>query len=600
MKKTLPGIALLAVFIACSCSKQNEIIMIEAEHFDHPGGWVCDAAYMDEMGSPYLMAHGLGFPVEDAYTTVRFPEAGLWHLYIRTYNWVAPWKVSPAPGLFKVAIDGAISDTLFGKEPDHWGWKYGGTFEAGDKAMEIRLLDQTGFNGRVDAVLFSRSEMKALPDGGEQLHQLRIEGGSISGSLKQEGTYDLVVAGEGLAAASAAIAATRSGLTVALLWEGEVPDFSRELEEYEAAKQKESDKPYNMLGLVLDELIAVKDADEYEEMHAKEKYLAFLESQDGLEVFTSCHITGVNVEEKRITSLETYISTTGESLLFEGLLFTDCTRNSRLGELAGAETLYGKELKKKDKLPEDCKLITMGQLLNWTAMRVEDSVAFPACSWGLSFNQDTYLPGSHSGKKWASGFYLPRENNKEQVRDYLLRALFGNWAFLKQHEAAEYSCFTLEDVAYTTEYPEFQRLDGTYRLSRKDIEDKKEFPEAFITIRDNSRIYLPDSLNSINFPGEVFLASTETVDLPEFRLPFGVLCSKDIENLFMAGPNISVSYFVAGGIRSPRTQVITGEVVGLAASLCLDMNCMPGKLAEKYPKQFHVRLEEGVAEPAFQ
>ena len=41
-------------------------------------------------GSPYLMAHGMGVPVEDASTTISFPESGTYYVYVRTYNWTSP------------------------------------------------------------------------------------------------------------------------------------------------------------------------------------------------------------------------------------------------------------------------------------------------------------------------------------------------------------------------------------------------------------------------------------------------------------------------------------------------------------------------------
>ena len=51
-------------------------ILVEAESFDNLGGWVIDQQFMDIMGSPFLLAHGLGEPVEDAKTVVAFPGAG--------------------------------------------------------------------------------------------------------------------------------------------------------------------------------------------------------------------------------------------------------------------------------------------------------------------------------------------------------------------------------------------------------------------------------------------------------------------------------------------------------------------------------------------
>lgn len=66
--------------------------LIEAESFANLGGWVIDQQSMDEMGSPYLLAHGLGEPVADATTVVKFERRGKYRLWVRTRDWVAPWK----------------------------------------------------------------------------------------------------------------------------------------------------------------------------------------------------------------------------------------------------------------------------------------------------------------------------------------------------------------------------------------------------------------------------------------------------------------------------------------------------------------------------
>ena len=40
------------------------------------GGWVVDQQFMEQMGSAFLLAHGLGHPVADAQATLTFPETG--------------------------------------------------------------------------------------------------------------------------------------------------------------------------------------------------------------------------------------------------------------------------------------------------------------------------------------------------------------------------------------------------------------------------------------------------------------------------------------------------------------------------------------------
>lgn len=55
-------------------------ILVEAEAFDDYGGWVVDSQFESEMGSPYLLAYGLGSPVADARTVITVPEAGRYNV----------------------------------------------------------------------------------------------------------------------------------------------------------------------------------------------------------------------------------------------------------------------------------------------------------------------------------------------------------------------------------------------------------------------------------------------------------------------------------------------------------------------------------------
>ncbi len=68
-------IILILSLLFCSQLITASNLLIEAESFDQKGGWVVDQQFMDLMGSPYLMAHGMGVPVEDASTTISFPES---------------------------------------------------------------------------------------------------------------------------------------------------------------------------------------------------------------------------------------------------------------------------------------------------------------------------------------------------------------------------------------------------------------------------------------------------------------------------------------------------------------------------------------------
>ena len=83
----LKKLSLSLVLLTGSLTLQAAGLLVEAERFSCKGGWVVDQQFMDLMGSPYLLAHGLGVPVDDAFTDVQFPEKGDFYVYVRTYNW---------------------------------------------------------------------------------------------------------------------------------------------------------------------------------------------------------------------------------------------------------------------------------------------------------------------------------------------------------------------------------------------------------------------------------------------------------------------------------------------------------------------------------
>src|SRR6188768_477087 len=87
-------------------AEQPSGVLVEAESFEKHGGWSLDTQFIQQMGSPYLLAHGLGHPVADATTTVTFPETGTYHVFARTKDWVARWKATGQPGKFQLLVNG--------------------------------------------------------------------------------------------------------------------------------------------------------------------------------------------------------------------------------------------------------------------------------------------------------------------------------------------------------------------------------------------------------------------------------------------------------------------------------------------------------------
>lgn len=113
------------------------------------GGWVLDAQFMDVMGSPYLLAHGLGVRVTDAKARVTFPEDGEYRVWVRTRNWA-----DGAPGRFRVLVNGRPLPRIFGAGRREWAWEDGGIVKIYGRTATVALEDLTGFDGRCAGISF--------------------------------------------------------------------------------------------------------------------------------------------------------------------------------------------------------------------------------------------------------------------------------------------------------------------------------------------------------------------------------------------------------------------------------------------------------------
>jgi hypothetical protein len=155
-------VAALATPVAQSMGQVT--LLLEAENMSTPGGWVVDPQFVQQMGSPFLLAHGDGRPVADASTQLVFPEAGDYRVWVRTRDWVPDHADNP--GQFKVLVNGVELGPIFGTQSGSWHWEDGGMVTIVTPHVTIALHDLTGFEGRCDAIAFIKDSSLPPPDGG--------------------------------------------------------------------------------------------------------------------------------------------------------------------------------------------------------------------------------------------------------------------------------------------------------------------------------------------------------------------------------------------------------------------------------------------------
>jgi len=206
MQKNLLFLCLLFAAFQLNAASAKQLLL-EAESFQKKGGWVIDPQFSLQMGSPYLLAHGLGKPVENATTTAKFPATGNYHAWVRTKNWVpGNWE---APGRFQLVVNGKTVPVILGTM-NGWNWQYAGEVAIGKMESTIELQDLTGFEGRCDAIYFSTLKVEP-PSEPVLMAEWRRKMLGESAKPKTKVHYDFVVVGGGIAGCAAAIAAAERG-----------------------------------------------------------------------------------------------------------------------------------------------------------------------------------------------------------------------------------------------------------------------------------------------------------------------------------------------------------------------------------------------------
>ena len=565
--------AALAVAGTVSAADQ---VLVEAESFREPGGWALDTQFIQIMGSPYLLAHGLGEPVKDATTTVKFPSTGKYRVFVRTKDWVARWKAPGTPGKFQLLVDGRPLAESFGTKGAEWFWHDGGSVEITKPETALALHDLTGFDGRCDAVFFTRDAAATPPNAGEAMAKWRRVTLGLPEKPADGGSYDLVVVGGGYAGMGAAISAARMGCKVALVQDRGVLGGNGSSEVRVWAQGGIRRGLYPNIGEIVEEFMdrAKSSPGAFEEF-GDDKKEALVRSEKNIALFFHNHVLAVEKSGARIAAVTALDTKTGGQRRFTGKFFVDCTGHGTVGALAGAElTLREKE--------------HLGMSNMWRWKDTGTPQTFPETPWALDMGMDDFPYPKRGGEWfWESGFDKHPLDGLEDMRDSNLRAVFGAFNAMKNRDGkAEHANARLEWVAYIGGTRESRQLIGDVLLTRDDITEKKVFPDGTVPTTWDIDLHYPKEQYAKKFPDDPFISKAvfgKGVDRQHgYPVPYRCMYSKNIENLFMAGRDISVTHEALGTVRVMKTGGMIGEVVGKAASICVKNDCTPRAVYERY------------------
>lgn len=580
-------------------------LFLEAESFDELGGWVVDPHSMHSMGSSYVMAHGYGTPVANAKTTFSVPESGTYAVYARTRDWTAVWKRGTSAGRFQILINGSELPTVLGTNGERWDWQKAGTVALDAGKATIELKDLTGFNGRCDAIYLAKDPADVPESDNGKLADFRNKqtGVRLKDSPDQ---YDLIVVGGGMSGIGAAMAAERTGCKVLLLQDREVLGGCNSSEIRVGLGGHVNVAPYPNLGNIVREIQPMHGgggtySKEYYEDARKE--IIFRRPGCNVKLLFREHVYALEMDKsnpKRIAAVLSRNTYSGAETRFSAPLFVDATGDAVLARMAGCEVMYGREARDRFNeinAPVQADRQVMGQSVLWYARKLhEQPVAFPDIDWAIPFTDETayYIRGGDWEQE--AGQYRDMAEEAEYIRDYSLLSIYSNWSFLVNHSKRkdEFNRYSIDWVSPIGGKRESYRVVGDLVLNQNDLEDHVYHEDQTGAITWDIDLHFPDPINVERF-GEPFRSCAYHRGFGEwYPVPYRCLYARDCDNLFLAGRHISVSHVAFAAVRVMRTLGMLGEVVGIAATICRDNDCLPRDVYSKHLDTLKLMMERGV------
>jgi len=526
------------------------------------GGWSLDPQFMDIMGSPYLLAHGLGTRVCDAKAKVSVAESGVYSVWARTRNWA-----DGAPGRFRVSVNGKRLERELGAAQRTWGWECAGQVSLSLGVTEVRLEDLTGFDGRCAGIVLTSEA--AAPTGALKVDASRVD---------ETVSADFVIVGGGMPGTCAALAAARRGLKTVLVQDRPVlgGNGSSEIRVWSAGEAR-----YPLVREVRN-LFMNRDPNQFV---CDNRRMRLVEDETNLTVRLSTRAFGVEKKaDGTIAAVKALDLRSNRVIRFSAPLFCDATGDGWVGFWAGADSRTGREASAEfdeTYAPSKGDGDTLGASIMWTSVSGNDPVAF-AAPWAEPWAQGEVAVNGEWN--WEYGIHRDIIQEGEEVRDRLLLAIYGAFSLAKRRP--ENANRVLNFCPYLLGKRETRRLMGDWILSEKDVTTRRPFEDAIA-----SGSWSVDLHYDTFKPGVDFLTDCEQPHFGRYYIPYRSIYSRNVGNLFVVGRCFSCTHVGLGSPRVMNTLSQLGVAAGEAAALCKAEGLLPrGIYGEKRYRELQLRL----------
>lgn len=387
---------------------------------------------------------------------------------------------------------------------------------------------------------------------------------------------DLCVVGGGMSGVAAAVSAAREGLKVVLIHDRTVLGGNASSEVRMWIRGASTRFPEYKEGGLIEEL-ALDDMHYNPKMNWSLWNLVLLNkvrSEKNVTLLLSATCCGAEEEGGVIKSVTAW--KTDEYVFYDVIakFYADCSGDSVLAEFTSAEFVSGRESNSEYGEPmarEHADGNTMGNsiLLQYRPAfedESEDCAFVPLADPKFTEALERRLPSASIFVPLENFWWLELGGNKDALRDSgeLSRELTSLAASAHEYvrKSANEKGYMLDRIGSLAAKRETRRYVGDYVLTANDILSSKSFADEIAYGGWPMDDHYPEGLYSdkpnVNYYFE-----------KPYSIPYGCIYSKNVENLFFAGRNISVTHLALSSTRVMATCAMLGQAVGFAAAVAV-------------------------------
>lgn len=392
-----------------------------------------------------------------------------------------------------------------------------------------------------------------------------------------EHNVDLCVVGGGIAGLCAAVSAARNGIKVALMQDRPVlgGNASSEIRMWICGAHGKFNRESGIVEELMLENYYRNQSHSYSiwdsVLYEKARF------EENITLLLNCTCMDAENDGDHIVSVTGWQMTTETKHKVYAKYFADCSGDSILAPLTGADCRIGREAKSEygESIPPDtADKKTMGMSVLLQARETDRKQEFIPPDWAYVYeNDDALKERDHSLSEGCNFWWIELGGDKdsihdtEDMRDELLKIAFGVWDHIKNTGDHGADNWQLDWVGFLPGKRESRRYIGKTVITENDVKKGG--------IKDKAIAYAGWSMDD-HFPqGFYYEGGHPTIYHPApspWMIPFGAIVSASKDNLLFAGRNISVTHAALSSSRVMATCGLLGQALGTAAAIAVKAN----------------------------